>query len=98
MVFSFSIKGRMPTLPPNKRYEEAFRTEEVWGTLNWAGVTTGDVDLECDNVLHIAVTIAEGARVPQVSYDTPSAGIVRLAGVTSNDTGRFRALVGHRKH
>lgn len=98
MVFSYTIENRFPVLPANKRYDEAMRLEEVVGTLNWASVTTGDVGLECDNVLFFGVTIATGARMPQVAYDTPSAGSVRLSGVTANDTGRFRALVGHRKH
>ncbi len=98
MVFSYTIENRFPVLPANKRYAESMKLEAVVGTLNWAAVTTGDVDLDCDNVFHISVTIAEGARVPSVAYDTPSPGSVRLAAVTASDTGRFLALVGHRKH
>lgn len=97
MVFSSVILGRRPVLPSQHRYPEAFRLEKVWGSMNFAAVTTGDIDLECDNVLHIACTIAEGARVPSVAYDTPAAGSVRLAAVTASDTGRFEALVAHRK-
>lgn len=95
MVFSFEITGRMLQNPSNKRYPESGNLEKVWGTLNFAGVTTGDVILQCDNVLFCNVTIAEGARTPQVVYDTPDAGTVRLSGVTASDTGRFEALVKH---
>lgn len=95
MAFGYVITGRKLCNPSNKRYPESGKLEDVWGTLDFASVTTGDLILECDNVLHISVTIAEGARVPQVVYDTPDPGTVRLSGVTSSDTGRFKALVKH---
>ena len=85
MAFTSSIKGRILTPPADKRMEEG-------GT----AVTTGDIDLECDNVLIFIPT--ENTASPgavQVELDTDGSGAqdgwVNLT-FTSGHGGRFLAL------
>lgn len=97
MAFTSVILGRMPCLPPNKRYDEAARLEEAWGTYtNTSGSTGGEIDPECDNVLFAQAIDESGANAIRVQTDQGSAGKFTIT-TTADSDGRWRALLGHRK-
>ena len=96
MAFTSSIKGRILTPPADKRMEEGGKLEWKWGEWDGTAVTTGDIDLECDNVLIFIPT--ENTASPgavQVELDTDGSGAqdgwVNLT-FTSGHGGRFLAL------
>lgn len=93
MVFSSNITGRILKPPSDKRLAEGGKLEEKWGTWDGAGVTTGEIDLECDSVLFCEVTISSAISVPvRVQLDTATAGKVTISEFTSGHAGRFKAL------
>ena len=101
MAFSSEIKGKMQGLPSMQGYPEAFRTEWVWGEWDGAAVTTGDIDLECDNVLFCqAIDSSATPGAIQIELDTDGSGAqpgwVSLT-FSSGHAGRFLALVSHRR-
>ena len=96
MVFTSEIKGAKMTSPAVKRYAEGGRLEEKWGIWDGTGVTTGEIDLECDNVLFCEVTIESATPVPvRVQLDTASAGKVTISEFTAGHAGRFKALCSY---
>ncbi len=95
MAFTSEIKGRIETPPADKRMPEGGKLEWKWGEWDGTAVTTGDIDLECDNVLFCVATDAEAVQAVQVELDTDGsgakAGWVNL-NFTSGSSGRFLAL------
>lgn len=100
MAFTSSIKGKMQGNPVQHNLPEAYKTEWVWGVWDGTSVTTGAIDLECDNVLYCSAFDAEAIEAVQIQLDTDGsgaqAGSVRLD-FTSGSSGRFMALVMHRR-
>ncbi|MCK5613986.1 hypothetical protein KAR91_69630, partial [Candidatus Pacearchaeota archaeon] len=81
--------------PADKRMAEGGKIEEKWGEWDGTAVTTGDIDLECDNVLFFIAFDAEAVQAVQVELDTDGsgaqAGWVNL-NFTSGSSGRFFAI------
>lgn len=93
MAFTSSITGRILKPPSDKRLPEGGKLEEKWGIWDGAAVTTGEIDLECDNVLFCEVTISSATPVPvRVQLDTATAGKVTISEFTAGHAGRFKAL------
>jgi len=86
-------------LPPvQQRLDEAYKMEMIWGDFaNDSGSTGGEMDFECDNVLFCdAVDESASAAVIRVQRDTSVAGKCTIT-TTADHSGRFLALVSHRR-
>lgn len=95
MAFTSSIKGSILKPPATKRYDEGGKIEEKWGEWDGTAVTTGDIDLECDDVLFCVAVDAEAVQAVQVELNTDGSGA--KAGwvnfnFTSGSSGRWKAL------
>jgi hypothetical protein len=97
MAFTSAIKGRYPCPPPMKRLDEAYRLERVWGTyVSDGGSTGGEIDPECDNVLFAQAADEDAAAAIRIQTDIASAGVFTIT-TAANSSGRWEALVAHRK-
>lgn len=95
MAFTSEIMGRILTPPADKRMPEGGKLEWKWVEWDGTAVTTGDIDLECDNVLVCVGTDAEAVQAVQIELDTDGSGVqagwVNL-NFTSGSSGRLLAL------
>lgn len=100
MAFGFNILGKRSGPISQQGLPEAYRTEEIWGDWDGTAVTTGDLVLPCDNVLFCQATDKEAAAAIQIEVDVDGSGAapgsVKLT-FTSGSSGRWKALVSHRR-
>lgn len=98
MVFAFTIEGRHPSLPANKRYDEGNRLEEVWGTyVNNSSSTGGEIDPECDNIAFANATDEDAATAIRVQTEVASPGKFTIT-TAADSSGRWWAKVITRGH
>jgi hypothetical protein len=100
MAFTSTIVGKMQGSPMQQGLRDAYRTE--WVIVEWDGtaVTTGEIDLECDEVL-VALGVDNAAvQAIQIKKNADNAGAQPGwldLDFTSGSAGVILALVMHRR-